>query len=119
MPVDDAKTKMADVINSIGQEFIYEYDFGDSWEHTLTLEKIEPAKRGKYYPVCLKGKRACPPEDCGGTYGYEDFLKAISDPGHEEHETMLDWIGGEFDSELFALEQINEDLKDIHLFNSF
>ena len=117
--MDDAKVKMVDVINTVGLKFIYEYDFGDSWEHSLTLEKIEPPEPGHRYPMCLAGKRACPPEDCGGVYGYEGFLKAISDPNHEEHEMMMEWIGGEFDSEFFELERINEDLKDIHLLNQF
>lgn len=108
---DDAKTKMADVINNIGQKFIYEYDFGDSWEHTLTLEKIEPAQQEKYYPVCIEGKQACPPEDCGGPFGYEEFLKALADPKHEEHELYTEWIGGKFDSELFELEWANEVLE--------
>ena len=61
-------------------------------------------------PVCIKGKRACPPEDCGGIWGYEDLLEAISNPNHPEHEDMLEWLGGEFDPEEFDLEVINDDL---------
>jgi hypothetical protein len=59
------------------------------------------AERGKRYPVCVEGARACPPEDVGGTWGYQEFLEAITDPGHERHEEFRDWIGGRFDPEAF------------------
>jgi hypothetical protein len=88
-------------------KLLYEYDFGDSWEHELLVEKRLPLDEGKRYPVCLTGKRACPPEDCGGVWGYVSFLAAIHDPKHPEHEEMLEWIGGEFDPEVFDLDEIN------------
>ncbi len=69
-----------------GMKFHYEYDFGDGWGHTLLVEKILPAEKGTSYPVCIKGKRACPPEDVGGVWGYEEFLEAIADPKHKEHD---------------------------------
>jgi hypothetical protein len=94
-------------------KFSYEYDFGDSWEHTILVEKIMPAEKGVAYPVCITGKRACPPEDVGGVWGYEDFLKAIADPKHEEHDEYLEWIGGSFDSEAFDVEEVNESLQSI------
>jgi hypothetical protein len=78
-----------------------EYDFGDGWEHRIRLEKVLARKKGTVYPVCLAGKRACPPEDVGGTHGYEDFLEAMKNPGHPNHEMYSEWIGGEFDSEYF------------------
>ncbi len=65
------------------------------------------------YPVCLDGKRACPPEDCGGIWGYTDLLQTIQNPDSEEYEEMLEWLGGEFDPEAFDLEAINEALKGI------
>ena len=67
-------------VRSEGFKFRYEYDFGDSWDHILLVEKILPAEKGKHYPLCIAGKRACPPEDVGGVWGYGDFLQAISDP---------------------------------------
>ena len=79
----------------------YVYDFGDNWEHTVTLEKIVPRKKGRQYPVCLKGKRACPPEDCGGVWGYKDLLEIISDPDHEEYDEMMEWLDEDFDPEAF------------------
>jgi len=94
-----------------GFKFIYEYDFGDSWEHSLLVEKILPAEKGVHYPICIKGKRACPPEDVGGAWGYESFLEALRDPKNPEHDEYLEWIGGEFDPEAFDLEEINQALQ--------
>jgi hypothetical protein len=92
-------------------KFFYMYDFGDAWEHAITLEKILPAESGKSYPICLKGKRACPPEDCGGVWGYEETLEILKDPSHPEYEDTIDWMGEGFDSERFDPEPINDGLK--------
>ena len=94
-----------------GARFRYEYDFGDDWVHTLLVEKILPPEPGQQYPVCVKGKRAGPPEDVGGIWGYYGFLEAIQNPDHPEHEMYLEWIGGEFDPEEFDLEETNEILR--------
>ena len=80
--------------------FIYQYDFGDSWEHEVLFEKRLPAVAGQKYPVCLAGARACPPEDVGGIPGFCDFLDAIEDPDHEQHDELLEWAGP-FDPEAF------------------
>ena len=79
----------------------YDYDFGDGWEHELTLEAILPRQRGKKYPLCVGGARACPPEDCGGVGGYEDLMSVMETPTHEEYESTLQWLGGRFDPEKF------------------
>lgn len=84
----------------------YEYDFGDSWQHAVELEEIAPRPEKSSYPKCLDGERNCPPEDCGGVSGYEDFLEAIDDPEHDEHDEMLTWIGGEFDPDDFRPKQV-------------
>ena len=84
----------------------YYYDFGDGWKHEVKLEKILPASPGFYYPFCVDAERACPPEDCGGTPGYENFLQIINNPQHEEHQEMLDWVGGEFDPEKFNPQEV-------------
>lgn len=94
-------------------KFKYEYDFGDGWGHTILVEKILPAEKGERYPVCLTGKRACPPEDVGGVWGYENFLEAIANPEHKEHDEYLEWSGGAFDPDAFDLEQINQRLHDM------
>ena len=90
--------------------FSYEYDFGDSWEHRIEVEKVLLPEPGVRYPRCLAGKRACPPEDVGGIFGYEEFLQAIRDPKHPEHEAMREWVGGVFDPEAFDLQGVNERL---------
>lgn len=87
---------------SIGNRFArYEYDFGDGWEHDIKLEDILPREEGVDYPVCVSGNRACPPEDCGGIWGYAHLLEVLSDPEDEEHHEMLEWVGGAFDPEHF------------------
>ena len=87
----------------------YEYDLGDSWRHDVVLEKILPRGVEVEYPKCLAGERACPPEDCGGVWGYQEFLEAILDPNHEEHESMLEWVGGAFDPERFDPKEVRFD----------
>ena len=95
---------------------LYEYDFGDSWTHEVLLESLKPSEPGGIYPLCLAGNRACPPEDCGGVWGYVNFLQAIGDKKHPEHEAMLDWIGGTFNPEAFdpakATKAMHKGLKD-------
>jgi len=111
--IDEKKVKLKDIIQHEKQKFIFEYDFGDGWEHEVVVKKILPYEKDVQYPVCLKGKRACPPEDCGGPWGYMEFLEAIQTPKHPEHKSWLEWVGGSFDSEEFNLEETNELLKDI------
>lgn len=93
-----------------GDKLIYEYDFGDGWEHELRVEKVIPADPAVHYPRCTAGSRACPPEDCGGPGGYEHLLEVLRDPKHEEHDEMREWIGGDFDPEAFDLEAVNREL---------
>jgi Plasmid pRiA4b ORF-3-like protein len=91
--------------------FDYVYDFGDQWMHQLVVEERFPPEQGVKYPICVAGRRACPPEDCGGPRGYFDFVEAISNPDHRRHEQMLEWVGGEFDPERFDLESVNKKLR--------
>ena len=86
---------------------IYTCDFGDSWEHSIVLEKQLPADPNTTYPVCTDGKLACPPEDCGGIPGFYDLLDALDDPNHERHEELRDWIGEDFEPEAFSPENVN------------
>jgi hypothetical protein len=92
-------------------KFRYVYDFGDNWRHDIVVEKVLDPEEGVKYPVCIGGKRNCPPEDVGGPWGYEDFLEAIQDPQHPEHESMLEWVGGSFDPEEFSIDEVNNVLK--------
>jgi len=108
---DARRVTLATLVRGEKDTFLYEYDFGDSWEHELLVEKVLPPEVGKRYPVCLTGKRACPPEDCGGIWGYAGFLEAIHDPQHPEHEEMVEWVGGEFDPDAFDLDEVNRELQ--------
>jgi hypothetical protein len=108
---DERRVRLNQIAADEGFKFRYEYDFGDSWMHHLVVEKVLPPEPEQHYPVCIKGKRACPPEDVGGIWGYYGFLEAIQDPDHPEHEDYLEWIGGEFDPEAFDLDEINEALR--------
>ncbi len=103
------KQKIADYFSMENRTADYVYDFGDTWEHKIQLEKILPREKGVDYPICIKGKRACPPEDCGGIWGYAELLEIIKNPNHEEYEEMLEWLGGEFDAEHFEVEEVSFD----------
>ena len=89
---DEKKVKLNRVIPGEKFKFTYEYDFGDSWYHTILVEKIFRPIDELKAPVCLKGKRSAPPEDCGGTGGYSHVLKAFRNPKHPDHEDMLNWL---------------------------
>ena len=109
----DRTVRLSEVVSRPKTKFAYEYDFGDGWWHEILIEKILPPQEKVRYPVCLAGKRACPPEDCGGPPGYAEFLEAIRDSNHERHEELLEWIGGSFDPDAFDLNQINTQLRRI------
>jgi len=102
--------KLSRLVDEGVTKFVYVYDFGDNWEHLVTVEKTLDADPTVRYPHCTAGKRACPPEDCGGPWGYVEFLAAISDPKHEEHDDLLKWVGGEFDPQRFDLGEVNQQL---------
>ena len=97
------------------KQFEYLYDFGDAWWHQITVEALQPLATMKPSARCIGGEMACPPEDVGGLGGYFDFLEAMSDPNHEEHENMLRWHGHSFDPRTFDVVQVNENLKQIKL----
>jgi hypothetical protein len=105
--IDERQVRLNQIAPDVKASFVYEYDFGDNWEHELVVEKILPPEKGAQYPRCTDGKCACPPEDVGGVWGYQDFLEAMRDPNHPEHEDMVEWAGGEFDPEAFDLRGVN------------
>ena len=90
-----------------GDVFRYDYDFGDSWEHEITVEKILPNPAAASFALCLEGARACPPEDCGGIPGYEELLKILKNRKHPEHKRMKEWLGRPFDAAAFDEEKTN------------
>lgn len=110
---NEQRIKLSKVVTGEKQKFFYTYDMGDSWEHEILVEKVLPHDPLVRYPVCITGKRACPPEDCGGVWGYADFLEAIQQPDHPEHESMLEWVGGAFDPDAFILSEVNQLLQQI------
>jgi len=97
----------------------YIYDFGDNWNHRITLEKVLPRDKNTNYPACIKGKRACPPEDCGGIGGYYNLLEIMKNPDHEEYNEMINWLGGEFDPDRFDMEEVIFDDPDKRRKNAF
>ena len=99
--LDAGQHTLADIA-TVGGRFTHQYDLGDGWEHRVDVESVSEVG-GKPRAACIAGENACPPEDVGGPYGYEDFLAAIRDPRHERHEDMLEWIGGPFDPTAFNL----------------
>jgi hypothetical protein len=114
---DCGRYRLGDLIKQKGRTFHYQYDFGDSWEHELVLEEsryfnpeMETRMRMGMELVCLEGERACPPEDVGGEAGYFEFCKALKDPEHEEHESYMQWSGGNYDGEKFDVHAVNWEL---------
>ncbi|NEW81359.1 MAG: plasmid pRiA4b ORF-3 family protein [Mariniphaga sp.] len=107
------KTKLNKVFTIQNQTFNYLYDFGDDWSHKITFEKLVP--EDIKLPVCLNGKGACPPEDCGGPWGFENMKIILADPTHDEYQDMKDWLGldeDEFwDANSFDIAEVNELLK--------
>ena len=109
---DESKATLAAALGT-AKSFNYLYDFGDGWEHKVKIEKVLPPDPTLKCAVCLDGAHACPPDDVGGPPGYVDFLDAIADPAHAEHDHLLEWCGGEFDPHAFSAESINQILANI------
>ncbi len=110
---DETRVKLSDIVTAEKFKFTYEYDFGDGWEHELLVEKILLVDPKVRYPLCLSGKLHCPPEDVGGVWGYYDFLNAIKDETHLEHEDQLEWVGGDFDPAHFDVDEVNQRLSTV------
>lgn len=108
--LDARKVRIGQLLRKPKDWIAYLYDFGDSWRHRVTLQKILPFDPSVRLPSCISGKRSCPPEDSGGLWGYYEMLHALDDPGHERHEDMVDWIGS-FDPDEFSLADVNIQLR--------
>ncbi len=108
-PMDAKKITLEKLLDRTATRTIqYVYDFGDDWDHSIRIERVNDAVPGVTYPRLLKATGACPPEDVGGAWGYEEFLEALADPDHEQHEDMVHWSGGDFDAEDPAIDSIIE-----------
>jgi hypothetical protein len=101
---NEARMTLDRVHKAGATRFKYNYDFGDDWEHLIVIEATVPRAAGQHYPACVAGKRACPPEDCGGVWGYHHLLEVMADPAHPEHEDMSEWVNEDFDPESFSVE---------------
>ena len=108
---DYREIKIDHLLKKEKDQAVYEYDFGDRWEHEIVLEKILEKEEKEKYPVCIDGKNACPPEDCGGVWGYMNLIEIMSNPKHEEYAETKEWLGEELDPEAFDKDEINEMLQ--------
>lgn len=106
--LDYSKYKVSDLLRKTKDKVMYEYDFGDDWEHVIVLEKIIDESMDIKDVTCLAGENSCPPEDCGGLWGYYNMLEILKDPDHEEYEEYTDWLGDEFDPTYFDIEEVND-----------
>jgi hypothetical protein len=109
--VADSTVCISDVLGAPGAEMSYLYDFGDGWQHTVRLEGVVQEEPGLAYPRVLDGARSCPPEDCGGPFGYADLLEALIDPTHENFEQMREWAGLKFNAEVLSIQKVNARLR--------
>lgn len=111
---DERTIRLSQLLADVGDRLHYLYDFGDDWEHDITLEKIVPAGADMTGAICTVGSGACPPEGCGGAWGYQELKATLADPNADEHESMLEWLGlaspGDFDPRAFSAEEVNRRL---------
>ena len=106
--LDEREFTIGQVLGEQVKTFAYSYDFGDGWDHRITVEKHLPVQEGRNdWPMCLAGENACPPEDVGGPPGYMNFLQAMRDPNHEQHADYWRWWGGPFDPNTFSINAAN------------
>ena len=113
-PRDARKATLSDVIDEIeAKTFQYLYDFGDGWEHTIRITNIEDADPKASYPALIEASGRCPPEDVGGPWGYEEFLEALGDPGHERHDELREWAPENFDPNDVPLRDLTSAIADL------
>jgi len=110
---DYRNVKISKLLQQEGAKMVYEYDFGDGWEHQILLEKILPPIDAGTIPICIAGKNACPPEDCGGVWRYMHLLEVIANPKHDEHKAIIAWVGRKFDPKYLNVDEINKRLVDL------
>ena len=106
--LDEREFRVGPLLKREKDWMTYMYDFGDSWNHRVTLRKILPYARSVRVPTCTGGRRRCPPEDCGGIPGFYEMLRTLDDPTDPEHEHMKQWVGGPFDPEDFSHDAVDK-----------
>ena len=112
-PLPEESVTLADLVRDGVKRFGYWYDFGDSWHHDVVIEKTGPPEAGVFYPRCVAGRRACPPEDCGGLWGFAELQEVMADPRHPEHDELKEWYGGELDPAAFSAGEVSERLRKV------
>ena len=112
--IDESRKRLLKVLGA-HRHFDYLYDFGDAWWHWVTLQARMPMTKPQHYAFCVAGENACPPEDVGGLPGYYEFIEAVTNRNHEEHEAMIEWCGGTFDLSRFDIDSTNTRLKQVKL----
>jgi hypothetical protein len=112
--IDERRVSLGELIGGAGDGLRYTYDFGDDWEHEIIVEELLDADPELHYPVLVAAKGACPPEDCGGPWGYAELKEILAHPTHDRHQEMLAWLGledaSEFDPSRFNTQEIEEEL---------
>ena len=111
--IDERRVRLNTLVEAGARRFTYLYDFGDGWEHTIKVEDMVTPQKGQPRILCIAGENACPPEDVGGPHSYLEFIATIKDPTHEDHSSMLRWVGGSFDPTTFDIADVNERLAEI------
>ena len=112
-PLPEESVTLADLVRDGVKRFGYWYDFGDSWHHDVVIEKTAPPEAGVFYPRCVAGRRACPPEDCGGLWGFAELQEVMADPRHPEHDELKYWYGRDFDPTAFSAGEVSELLRKV------
>jgi Plasmid pRiA4b ORF-3-like protein len=107
---NERNVTLARIAPNVKDRFWFDYDFGDGWRHRVTVEAIEETADVEF-PRCIAGARACPPEDCGGPPGYAELLEVLADPRREEHQSMREWAGPDFDPGVFDRDATNARLR--------
>lgn len=105
---DYTPVRVNDLLRKPGDEMVYQYDLGDNWRHSIELEEITKPEPLEYYPMCTEGARECPPEDCGGPYGYQDMLAAVNNPSDPQHQFYKEMYPEGLDPEFFDKEEVND-----------
>jgi hypothetical protein len=108
--ISERKVRLEQIAGATSR-FAYEYDFGDGWTHDIVIEHAEPLTEDILQQICLDGRRACPPEDCGGPSGYANIIEALSNPKHPEHAEQREWVGPDWQPEAFDIDIVNKQLR--------
>ncbi|MFW2335744.1 plasmid pRiA4b ORF-3 family protein, partial [Ilumatobacter sp.] len=108
---DENRHRLGGVLTEVGAKMRWDYDFGDGWRHNVVVEAIEPLTPSVEYPRCVAGRRACPPEDCGGPWGFHELLEAFADPAHPRHEELTEWLPVNYNPEEFDPDEATDDMR--------